>query len=162
MIYKTGRDLHQRTIMYALPPNFESALPHMFVEQEEGFPTTLSGSEQLHTAMGSQRVLVGTAVQNYFKLQSLDDNFLLHFETTSQEANWFQTVKSIGWYSLYPYYNIWDIIWGDDTLIGISSAPRRFGIDSIEGLYLCCFSVMICIVIVSRLNVWCHYRSVDA
>lgn len=120
--------------MNALPVNFENVAPHMFVKQEEGFATTLAGSEQLYTAMGSQRVLVGTAVQNYFKLQSLDDKFLLHFTTTVGQVEWFQTVKSIGWYSLYPHYNIWNFLWGDDTLISYSSAPRTCGIESIEGL----------------------------
>ena len=127
----TGQQFHQKTFVYGLTPNFESALPHMFVEQVEGFPTSLTGSEQLYTAMGSQRVLVGSAVQNAFKLQSLDDNFLLKYVS---DASWYQTVKSVGWYSLYPYYDIWDIIWGDDTLVGLSAAPRRFGIESLEGL----------------------------
>ena len=112
-------------------------MPDQFVVQEEGASTTLSGSEQLFSAKGSQRVIVGSAVQNKLKLKDLDDTFLLRMMGhRGSSIDWYEKVRSIGWYTLYPYYSIWDILWGDDTLIPISSVPRRYGIESIEDLWM--------------------------
>ena len=91
--------------------------------QQEGLAhnaTSMTGSELLFTAMGSQRILGGSSIRNKLKMfGGLDTPFLLRFtvgsgnedgknefdsSNGSPNEEWYQKVMSVGWYSVCNYY----------------------------------------------------------
>ena len=128
-----GKTFQDRASVYIVPPNFESVSVQRFIEATNKISTSLTGTESLFTAMGSQRVMTGSHTATFLKLKSVNDRLLLKFED-SKETIYYGQFRSIGWYSLYPHYGL-DNIFANEYIIGMSSIPRLFDcVDSIEDI----------------------------
>jgi len=132
-----GRTFSRNSMLFPATSNFESVAEQQFVHKTNGFPTSLTGTELLYTAMGSQRAMLGDATVNVLKLKSLDEGFVMQFVDGNSNGGIYKLFKSLGWYSLYPHYNLMAARWLSSVLISTTQAPRLFdGIDSVEDLWM--------------------------
>eukprot|EP01083_Nonionella_stella_P021319 59145_1 len=131
-IENIGRTYHEDAWISPTMPNFCNVVEQEYIvavnpSTYDYRRTSMGSTEQLFTAYGSQRMLIGEHISNRLHLKSVDDELLL--DLYSETSVQYHKLRTLQWFQLYPFYRLITLHTGwpaAAAVIPLSAVPRFF------------------------------------